>query len=53
VELELRDAVTDARLAAAVDSKQAVDPGAAFRDWAERVAVRVAALREIDRRQRP
>jgi hypothetical protein len=55
VELELRDAVTNARLAAAVDSKgppQVVDAGSAFRDWAERVAVRVAALREFDRQQR-
>jgi hypothetical protein len=53
VELELRDAVTNARLAAAVDSKgapQVVEAGAALRDWAERVAVRVAALRDIDRR---
>jgi hypothetical protein len=49
VELDLRDAVTNARLAAAVDSKQAVDAGAAFRDWAERVAVRVATLRDVDR----
>lgn len=55
VELELRDAVTNARLAAAVDSKgppQVVDAGSAFRDWAERVAVRVAALRDFDRRHR-
>lgn len=55
VELELRDAVTNARLAAAVDSKgppQVVDAGSAFRDWAERVAVRVAALRDFDRQQR-
>jgi Protein of unknown function (DUF3313) len=60
VELELRDAVTNARLAAAVDSKgtrpsgageapKRVEAGAAFKDWAERVAVRVAALRDIDR----
>jgi hypothetical protein len=63
VELELRDAVTNARLAAAVDSKgtppsgtredpQLVEAGAAFRDWAERVATRVAALRDIDRQPR-
>ena len=63
VELELRDAITNARLAAAVDSKgtspsgareapQLVEAGTAFKDWAERVAVRVAALRDIDRQQR-
>lgn len=62
VELELRDAVTNARLAAAVDSRgtnpsgareaqQAVEPSAAFAHWAERVAVRVAALRDIDRQR--
>jgi len=62
VELELRDAVTNARLAAAVDSKgtvpsrahqdpQAVETRAAFQDWAERVAARVAALRDLDRQQ--
>ena len=53
VELELRDAATNERLAAAVDSKQAVDAGTALKDWAERVAVRVAALRDFDRQQRP
>ena len=53
VELELRDAVTNQRLAAAVDSKQVVDAGTALKDWAERVAVRVAALRDFDRQQRP
>jgi hypothetical protein len=58
VELELRDAVTNARLAAAVDSRgtreapQSVETGAAFAHWAERVAVRVAALRDFDRAQR-
>lgn len=51
VELDLRDAVTNARLAAAVDSKQAVDASAAFKDWAEQVVVRVAALRDVDRQQ--
>jgi hypothetical protein len=62
VEIELRDAVTNARLAAAVDSKgtdpsrareapQVVEAGAALRDWAERVAVRLAALRDFDRQQ--
>lgn len=53
VELELRDAITNARLAAAVDSKgtssELVEAASAFRDWAERLAVRVAALRAIDR----
>jgi hypothetical protein len=53
VELELRDAVTNARLAAAVDSKQDVEVNTAFQDWAERVAVRVAALRDVDRQPRP
>jgi hypothetical protein len=59
VELELRDAVTNARLAAAVDSRgtreapQSVETGAAFAHWAERVAVRVAALRDFDRAQQP
>jgi hypothetical protein len=55
VELELRDAVTNERLAAAVDSKgtdQAVEAGAALRDWAERLVVRVAALRDLDREHR-
>jgi hypothetical protein len=63
VELELLDAVTNERLAAAVDSKgsnpsrpheppHVVEAGAAFRDWAERLAVRLAALRAVDRHQR-
>lgn len=52
VELELRDAVTNARLAAAVDSKGPVEADAALEDWAERIAVRIAALRDIDRKQR-
>ena len=60
VELELLDAATSQRLAAAVDSKgsldssagsggQVVEAGAAFRDWAERASIRVAALRNLDR----
>jgi len=55
-ELELLDAVTHQRLAAAVDAKgatasgaQAVDAGAVFAAWAEGAAVRVAALRDVDR----
>ena len=62
VELELRDAVTNERLAAAVDSRgtapsrareaQVVEPGVVLKDWAERVAVRVAALRDFDRQHR-
>jgi hypothetical protein len=62
VELELLDAVTNQRLAAAVDSKGSspsrsdqrphVEAGAAFKDWAERLAVRLASLRAIDRHQR-
>lgn len=62
VELELRDAVTNERLAAAVDSKgtapsrsheaQVVESGVVLKDWAERVAVRVAALRDFDRQHR-
>lgn len=63
LEFELLDAVTNERLAAAVDSKgtspsrargapQAMEAEAAFKDWAERVAVRVAALRDIDRQHR-
>ena len=49
VELELVDAVTNRRLAAAVDSKAQVDAKAAFQEWADRVAGRVAALRDVDR----
>jgi hypothetical protein len=63
VEIELLDAVANRRLAAAVDSKgstpsdargapQAVEAGAVFRDWSERIAVRVAAMRSFDRQQR-
>jgi hypothetical protein len=55
-ELELLDAVTNQRLAAAVDSKgatasgaQAIDAGDVFTAWAEGSAVRVAALRDVDR----
>ena len=61
-ELELLDAVTNERLAAAVDSKgatvsdargapQVVEAGAVFEAWAEGSAVRVAALRDVDRQQ--
>ena len=61
-ELELLDAVTNERLAAAVDSKgatvsdargapQVVETGAVFEAWAEGSAVRVAALRDVDRQQ--
>ena len=53
IELELLDAATNQRLAAAVDSKAQVDAKAAFEEWADRAAARVAALREIDRQQRP
>ena len=64
VELELLDAATNKRLAAAVDSKGSLDPstpsgeqvveaGAAFRDWAERASIRVAALRNLDREWQP
>jgi hypothetical protein len=57
VELELLDASTNRRLAAAVDSKgsadasgpSTVDSKAAFQDWAERASIRVAALRSVDR----
>lgn len=63
VEFELLDAVSNERLAAAVDSKgsdssrpdersNAVEAGAAFEDWSERLAVRLAALRAVDRHQR-
>lgn len=63
VELELLDAVTNQRLAAAVDSKgtrpslargapQVVEARAAFEEWADRAAVRVAALRDLDRQHR-
>ncbi|HVN37633.1 MAG TPA: DUF3313 domain-containing protein [Myxococcota bacterium] len=52
VELELVDAVTNRRLAAAVDSKAQVDAKAAFEEWADRVAARVAALRDVDRQPR-
>jgi hypothetical protein len=63
VEIELFDAGANRRLAAAVDSKGSgpfdahgasplVEAGAAFRDWAERIAVRVAAMRSFDRQQR-
>jgi hypothetical protein len=60
IEFELLDAVTQKRLAAAVDSKgrigstragpQPVEARAAFRDWAERATIRVAAMRSLDRR---
>jgi hypothetical protein len=61
VELELLDAATNERLAAAVDSKgsdgsaaqpgqQSVDAKEAFRDWAERASIRVEALRSLDRK---
>jgi hypothetical protein len=61
VELELLDAVTNERLAAAVDSKgsdgssaqpdpQSVEAEEAFRDWAERASIRVEALRSLDRK---
>src|SRR5262249_32485478 len=60
VELELRDAATEARLGAAVDSRgkrpssasdtsQGVDAKEVFNAWAEQAAVRVAALRDVDR----
>jgi hypothetical protein len=60
VEVELLDAVTNRRLAAAVDSKGWIDSrakagegyveaGAAFKDWAERASIRLAALRTLDR----
>jgi hypothetical protein len=60
VELELLDAATNERLAAAVDSKGWTDSsaradrpyvaaGEAFRDWAERASIRLAALRSLDR----
>ncbi|HXK24082.1 MAG TPA: DUF3313 domain-containing protein [Myxococcota bacterium] len=63
VELELVDAVTHQRLAAAVDSKgarpssahgapQALEAKAAFEEWADRVAARLAALRDVDRQPR-
>ena len=58
IELELLDAVTQKRLAAAVDSKgrvgstQPVEAGVAFRDWAERATIRVAAMRSLDRKSR-
>ena len=63
VELELLDAATNRRLAAAVDSTgarpaaergaaQALDAKAAFSEWADRVTARVAALRDVDRQQR-
>jgi hypothetical protein len=61
VELEILDAATNERLAAAVDSKgsrdssaqpgqQSVEAGEAFRDWAERASIRVEALRNLDRK---
>jgi hypothetical protein len=60
VELELLDAATNKRLAAAVDAKgwtgssaptgqRHVEAGEAFRDWAERASIRVAAMRDLDR----
>ena len=52
VELELVDAVTHHRLAAAVDSKAQIDAKAAFEEWADRVAARLSALRDVDRQQR-
>jgi len=52
VELEFLDAVTNQRLAAAVDSKAQVDAKAAFGEWADRAAARVAALRDVDRQPR-
>jgi hypothetical protein len=64
IELELLDAVTNQRLAAAVDSTGArpssargatqaiLDAKAAFQEWADRVSARVAALRDVDRQQR-
>lgn len=63
VELELLDAVTHQRLAAAVDSTGAkpssaagaptlLEAKAAFAEWADRVTARVAALRDVDRQQR-
>jgi hypothetical protein len=62
VELELLDAVTNERIAAAVDSKGWTDPaaradqpyvvaGEAFRNRAERASIRLAALRSLDRAQ--
>ena len=53
VELELVDAVTNQRVAAAVDSKARVDAKAAFAEWADRAAARLSALRDVDRQQRP
>jgi hypothetical protein len=60
VELELLDAATNQRLAAAVDSKgsdgsaapgqPSVNAGEAFRDWADRASIRVEALRSLDRK---
>ena len=63
VELELLDAVTNQRLAAAVDSTGArpasssatqavLEAKVAFAEWADRVASRLAALRDVDRQQR-
>jgi uncharacterized protein DUF3313 len=52
VELEIVDAVTHQRLAAAVDSKAQVDAKAAFEEWGDRVAARLSALRDVDRQQR-
>ena len=60
VEFELLDAATNRRLAAAVDAKgwtgssaptgqRHVEAGEAFRDWAERASIRVAAMRNLDR----
>ena len=52
VEFELVDAVSNRRLAAAVDSKAQVDAKAAFEEWADRVSARLSALRDVDRQQR-
>lgn len=55
VEAELRDAARNARLAAADDSRAGqpldgpVEAEVTFRDWAQRVSIRIAALRSVDR----
>jgi len=60
IELELLDTATNRRIAAAVDWKESsVSPASsgesyvraaeAFRDWADRASIRVAALRSLDR----